>query len=92
MSIVPLPLPSGAEARTPLHAQPGAFVHCRSWLMHPFPQALPFLQTRQHCLEVSDVSTGRVTALLSRPWLPQGKRHEHTIRTIPARGINISLW
>jgi hypothetical protein len=50
-------LPDGfSEA---LHAQPGPLVHCRSWLIHPLPQALPFLHTRQHCFGVSAVSTGR---------------------------------
>jgi superfamily II DNA/RNA helicase len=48
-----------AEPARRMHAQPGAFVHCRSWLMQPFPQGLPFLQTLQHCLGVSAAaSTG----------------------------------
>ena len=36
----------------------------RSWLMHPFPQGLPFLHVRQHYSGVSAVSTDRLS---SRP-------------------------
>jgi hypothetical protein len=44
-----------------LHAQPCPFVHCRSWLMHPFPQAFPLRQTRQHCLGVAVAAAGMKT-------------------------------